>query len=295
MTGPAHPLLAGRPEAVHGADAMTPTLWRIARVADELRGTFTWHLRPTVKSNTRHAFTFRPGQFNMLYVFGVGEVAISISGDPGDTADLVHTIRAVGSVTREMQRLQPGDTVGVRGPFGSCWPVDEAVGKDVVIVAGGIGLAPLRPALHHIANHRDQYRNVSLCYGARNPAELMYANDLLQWATRGRIAVDVTVDVGTDGWRGHVGLVTRRLAKQTFEPADTISMMCGPEVMMRYAALELQRLGVPDAQQYMSMERNMKCAIGWCGHCMLGPEFICKDGPVYTWPRIRSWMDVREA
>ncbi|MGE3855112.1 MAG: FAD/NAD(P)-binding protein [Planctomycetota bacterium] len=287
--------LATRPHAHHGADAMTPVLWRIASVKEEIRGTFTWHLRPTVHRATAEPFAFRPGQFNMLYVFGTGEVAISISGDPDDRGDLVHTIRAVGTVTRAMQRLQPGDTIGLRGPFGSAWPVDAAAGHDVVIVAGGIGLAPLRPVLHHVANHRERYRNVSLCYGARNPGELLYGNDLLQWATRSRISVDVTVDIGTDGWRGHVGLVTQRLAKQTFDPASTVSMMCGPEVMMRFAALELQRLGVPDAQQYMSMERNMKCAIGWCGHCMLGPEFICKDGPVYDWPRIRPWMDRREA
>lgn len=229
----------------------------------------------------------------MLYVFGVGEVPISISGDPTQPYSLVHTIRAVGTVTRAMQALQRGDTVGVHGPFGSSWPVAEAAGKDVVLVAGGLGLAPLRPVLYHLLAQRAAYGKVVLLYGARTPADLLYRRQLEQWRGRLDVEVSVTVDRAADSWRGHVGVVTQCIAQAPFDPLDTVAMVCGPEVMMRFAIMALLKHGVEEAQILLSMERNMKYAVGFCGHCQFGPTLLCKDGPVLHYDRIKNWFGRR--
>jgi NAD(P)H-flavin reductase len=280
-----------QPMGASTANPMLPQLYRVQRVWREMRETFTLELVP---DNGAAGLSFAPGQFTMLYVFGVGEAPISMSGDPARPQTLVHTVRAVGTVTQGLQRLKRGDVVGVRGPFGSSWPVQEAEGNDVVLVAGGIGLAPLRPALYHLLAQRDRYGRVVLLYGARTPQDVLYARELEQWRGRFDLDVEVTVDSATDPWRGQVGVVTTFIPKASFDPFNTVAMVCGPEVMMRFTVLELQKRGVHAENIFVSMERNMKCALGFCGHCQFGPTFICKDGPVLRYDRIQSWFGQRE-
>jgi NAD(P)H-flavin reductase len=264
---------------------MRPEPYRILRVRQETHDTFTLELRP---EGGARRMAFLPGQFNMLYVFGVGEIPISISGDPGQSDVLVHTTRAVGQVTNAMSALAVGDLVGVRGPYGVPWPVEAARGRDVVIVAGGIGLAPLRPALYTLLHDRTAYRNVVLLYGTRSPRDILYRKELERWRARFDLEVHVTVDRSLPSWHGNVGVVTTLIHKAPFAPRNALAMICGPEVMIRFTAIELQRRGVLTADIYVSMERNMKCAIGLCGHCQLGQVFVCKDGPVFPYDRIQD-------
>ena len=239
-------------------------------------------------------FRFRPGQFTMLYKYGVGEVPISISGDPGIPGTITQTIRAVGAVTEALMRLSSGSAVGVRGPYGSWWPVEDVHGRDVVIVAGGIGLAPLRPVLYHVAANRRDYGRVALLYGARSPVDVLYPQELRLWRDRFNINVMTTVDHAASGWGGHVGVVTTLLHKVPGPLDQAAVFTCGPEIMMRFVIREVLGLGALESLIYLSMERNMQCAIGWCGHCQYGSTFVCKDGPVYRFDRIKSLLGIRE-
>jgi NAD(P)H-flavin reductase len=235
---------------------------------------------------------FAPGQFSMLYVLGSGEVPISISAIPDGGGTLVHTVRAVGAVTRTLCAARPGAVVGVRGPFGRGWPLAEAEGGDVVVVAGGLGLAPLRPVVHQLIARRERYGRVALLYGGRSPADLLYRDELEAW--REAIDVGLIVDAPAEGWDGRVGVVTRLIRRARFDPANTLAMACGPEVMMRFAAAALRERGVASADIWLSLERSMKCATGHCGHCQLGPLFVCKDGPVVRHDRVERLMGVSE-
>ncbi len=273
------------------ADPMLPAPWRIESVRRETADTFTLALEPV---NGGASLAFAPGQFNMLYVFGVGEVPISISGNPLAPSPLLHTTRAVGNVTRAMWKLKNGDVLGVRGPFGSSWPLAAARGRDVVIVAGGIGLAPLRSALCQVLARRADFGKVVLIYGARTPEDLLFRAELRAWSKRRDVEVHITVDRATGRWRGNVGVVTALIGQAPFEPKNACAFVCGPEVMMRFVALELRKRGVPEAQIHLSLERNMQCATGFCGHCQLGPEFICKTGPVFPHDRVKPLLKVRE-
>lgn len=257
----------------------------------ENRDTVTLELEPPRGSD---AYAFSPGQFNMLYLFGVGESAISISGDPGSAKAVTHTIRAVGSVTDGLCRLNKGDIVGLRGPFGQPWPVDAARGADAVIIAGGIGLAPLRPAIYQMLRERHLYGRIIILYGSRSPAELLYLDELKQWRGRFDLQVEVTVDHATDEWFGHVGVVTTLINNADFDPDNTVAMICGPEIMMRFCARELENKGVPASDIYVSVERSMACGCGVCGHCQFGPEFVCRDGPVFRYERIAPILNIRE-
>ncbi len=290
MANAAEPAAAAATDP-HGADPMRPVPFRVQRVVTETHDTFTLVLSPPADLVP---FSFKPGQFNMLYAFGSGEVPISMSGRPGETNEIVHTIRAVGPVTQQLHRLRRGDTVGVRGPFGTAWPVEEAEGHDVVLLAGGIGLAPLRPALYHILAHRDRYGRVVLLFGARTPEDLLFAKELETWRGRFDVDVEITVDRAGRGWRGLVGVVTSLVPRAPFEPRSTMAFVCGPEVMMTFGVPELERRGVPRDHIQVSLERNMKCAIGLCGHCQLGPLFVCRDGPVFTYARVAPLLAVRE-
>ncbi|MEW5702588.1 MAG: FAD/NAD(P)-binding protein [Candidatus Zixiibacteriota bacterium] len=276
---------------VSGTDPMRPEIYTVRRVHRESHDTFTLTL---VRRDGGGGMRFAPGQFNMLYVFGVGEVPVSISGDPADGQVLVHTIRDVGAVTAALHRLKRGGTVGVRGPYGSSWPVRDGAGQDLMIVAGGIGLAPLRPAIYHVLSHREEYGHVVILYGARTPEDLLFVHDLEEWRARFDVHAYVTVDRALGTWRGHVGVVTNLIPRTPFEPGNTTALICGPEVMMRFTALELERRGVPLNRIMVSMERNMKCAVGFCGHCQYGPDFICRDGPVFPYGRIRMILMQRE-
>ena len=272
-------------------DPMLPQLYRVQRVRREIPDTFTLELEP---ANGSSILPFATGQFNMLYVFGVGEVPISISGNPAQPTPLVHTTRAVGTVTKAMRKLRPDDVIGVRGPFGSHWPIEHAQGKDVVIVAGGIGLAPLRSALYQITAQREQYGKVALLYGARTPADILYRRELEHWRGRFDLEVYVTVDQATGTWRGSVGVVTKLIPRASFDRENTMVLVCGPEVMMRFTVAELEKRGVAAERIYISMERNMKCAVGFCGHCQYGPHFVCKDGPVFQYSRVHRLFTKRE-
>ncbi len=272
-------------------DPMVPIPYRIERYRKETHDTFTLELTP---ASDQTLPPFSAGQFNMLYIYGIGEVPISISGNPENGELIVHTTRAVGTVTSAMQRLKPGHVIGLRGPFGSTWPIAEAKGQDVVIIAGGIGLAPLRPVIYYVLNHREKFGKVVILYGARTPEDILYRREIESWRKRLDMEVLVTVDRATGNWRGNVGVVTRLIPRAPFDPYATIAMVCGPEIMMYYTVLELIDQGVPKTSIYVSMERNMKCAVGFCGHCQYGPHFICKDGPVFPYDRIENLFTKRE-
>jgi NAD(P)H-flavin reductase len=268
-------------------DPMVPKRYRIEHLRREIPDTFTLELEPEDGGDIPQ---FATGQFNMLYVFGVGEIPISISGDPAKRRPLVHTTRAVGTVSKAMRDLKPDDVIGVRGPFGSSWPIKQAEGKDIVIAAGGIGLAPLRSVMYHIISHREKYGKAVLLYGARTPADILYRRELEHWRAHFDLEVYVTVDRATGSWRGSVGVVTRLIPRAPFDPQNTVAMVCGPEIMMRFTVAELEKRGVAQENVYVSMERNMKCAIGMCGHCQYGPNFVCKDGPVFQYSQIQSLL-----
>jgi len=272
-------------------DPLVPAVYRIDEVVRELPGgeVFSWTLSPKARGGVEG----RPGQFNMLYQLGAGEVPISISAVLED-GRLVHTIRDVGGVTAAMADLVAGDEVGLRGPFGSAWPVEAAEGRDLVLVAGGIGLAPLRPVMHHALTHRERFNRLFLLYGTRQPADILYRGELEAWRGRLDLDVAVTVDRGDSGWHGNVGVVTKLIERGGFDPHNAVAMICGPEVMMRFAVLGLEHRGVTADRMYLSMERNMKCAVGYCGHCQLGGLFICKDGPVFRFDAVEPLFDVRE-
>jgi NAD(P)H-flavin reductase len=267
------------------SDPMLPTPYRIQRVKQETDDTFTLELLP---EDSGRGVCFAPGQFNMLYVFGVGEVPISICSDPGDLPLLKHTTRVVGTVTKAMRQLKRGEIVGIRGPFGSHWPVHDAAGRDVVIVAGGIGLAPLRPALYRLMAERGKFRKIVLLYGTRTPEDILYRREVEGWRGKFDLEIQVTVDRAASNWHGNVGVVTTMIPRAPFDPSNTFAMVCGPEVMMRFTVMELLKRGVAAERTYLSAERNMKCGIGFCGHCQYGPTFVCKDGPVFPYPRIAA-------
>lgn len=272
-------------------DPMVPCLFSVRRVRRETRGTCTLEFRPP---DAEGLPPFAAGQFNMLYVFGVGEIPISISGDPTRPLPLIHTVRAVGPVSEALCSLRPGDVVGVRGPYGSHWPVEESDGSDLVIVGGGIGLAPLRPVVYHALARRERYGKIVLLYGARTPEDILYRHELERWRSRSDLQAEVTVDTATPGWSGSVGVVTTTIARARFDPLHTVAMVCGPEVMMRFTVAELRQYGLSTKDIYVSMERNMKCAIGLCGHCQFGPHFVCKDGPVFRYSEIEQFFSLRE-
>ena len=294
ISAPSDPSLPGT------SDPMLPRPHRVIHASKETHDTVTLHLLPCDRRPLPH---HAPGQFNMLYAFGVGEVPISVSGDPDRRDVLVHTLRAVGAVTQALCKMKRGDVVGVRGPYGTAWPVDRARGDDIVMVAGGIGLAPLRPAFLHILARRRAYGRVSLVYGARSPADILYREELERWRGQFGLAVEVTVDrvaspalpgAAAGSWYGPVGVVTNLLARIPHEAPETTALVCGPEVMMRFAVRALASRGVPLESIFLSMERNMKCAIGQCGHCQFGPAFVCKDGPVFPYPAIARWLAIAE-
>jgi len=274
-----------------GAATMVPEAWTVAERSTETDDTFTLRLAPP---EARTSFEFLPGQFNMLYGFGTGESAISISGDPAETDTLVHTIRRVGTVTRALSELRHGDPLGVRGPFGSAWPVERMFGHDLIFLAGGIGLAPLRPAILYALAHRARYGNIVILLGSRSPADIIFLKEIDAWTATAGIEARVSVDRATPDWQRNVGVVTNLIPKAKFDSGKAIAMLCGPEIMMRYSVVELHKRGLDDAQIFLTMERNMKCAVGFCGHCQLGPEFLCRDGPVFRYDRIKPWFSQRE-
>lgn len=269
--------------------AMTPVPHRVLSRARETADTWTLELEPL--GEPVHP---RAGQFDMLYAFGVGEVPISTSGNHDGDGLLTHTIRAVGSVTSALCALDAGDLVWVRGPYGNEWPLAGAKGGDLVVVAGGIGLAPLRPAIRHALAQRDDYGALSVLIGARTPDDLLFLHEIEEWRSHLDAEVDVTVDAAPAGWHGRVGLVTKLIPGAVFDPGNATALVCGPEVMMVFVVRALVDRGLPADRIWISMERNMRCGVGHCGHCQLGPTLICRDGPVYRADEMTRLMEVRE-
>ncbi|MFD7708332.1 FAD/NAD(P)-binding protein [Streptomyces sp. NPDC059786] len=267
-----------------------PLPYRVTRARRETSDTVTLGLAP---AGPAALAPFAPGQFAMLYAFGVGEIPVSISR--ADGPELVHTVRSVGAVSAALCALGPGDQVGVRGPFGTGWDLQRARGRDVVVVAGGIGLAPLRPLILDVLAAPHRYGRLNVLIGARTPAELLYTGQLRTWAAApGAVHCAVTVDRPAAGWRGAVGVVTTLLNGAPFDARDTAAYVCGPEVMIRVTARDLCHRGVPPHRIRVSLERNMRCATGHCGHCQLGGVLLCRDGPVIGWDRAEPLMSVRE-
>ena len=272
--------------AAQARDVSVPAAWRVLAVRQELADTFTVEIAPLAGPLP----AAQPGQFSMLGLPGFGDAAISVSGIREDR--LAHTIRAVGRVTYSLQRLRAGDLVGVRGPFGVAWPLHRLAGADVVVVAGGVGLAPLRPLIAHVLAARPVGARLSVFYGARSPLDLLFRDELDTW--RDGAEINVTVDRATGGWRGNVGLVTQLLERGGYEPARTVALVCGPEVMMRHGLAALASRGVGAEQAWVSLERGMHCGTGTCGHCQLGPWLVCRDGPVFRSDDVARWLAARE-
>ncbi|CAN5131386.1 FAD/NAD(P)-binding protein [soil metagenome] len=271
-------------------DPMLPRRFRIGRTRQDTRDTYTFELEPV----DGEPLVYAAGQFTMLDAFGVGEAPISISGNPLSLGPVEHTIRDVGVVTHALITAPSGAVLGVRGPFGTSWDVTDAAGGDVVFVAGGIGLAPLRGAILELIAQRDRYERVVLLYGVRTPEDILFGDELRTWAKDHGIVVEVTVDNAQHAWRGRVGLVTQLVPRAGFDARRTTAFVCGPEVMMRYVASALVDRGVRENRIRLSMERNMKCGVGLCGHCQLRELFVCVDGPVLTYDRLAPLLSCRE-
>ena len=269
-------------------DGLLPVPVRVSRVRRETADVATIELTPP------SAFASTPGQFNMLYVFGLGEVAISLSGDPADEGRVAHTVRAVGAISRAITRLRRNQVIGVRGPYGSGWRVAESEGSDIVVVAGGLGLAPLRPVIYQVLARREHYGRVVILYGARGPADILFRRELQAWRRRLDLDITVTVDHAGADWRGNVGVVPALIPRASIDPDHAVAMVCGPEIMMRFTIDALRQRGLAMERIFVSMERNMKCAIGLCGHCQFGPAFVCRDGPVFRFDRIAPFFNTRE-
>lgn len=272
-------------------DKYKPFETSIKWVKKETRDTYTYGLKILNKDIARR-YTFRPGQFNMLYMPGVGEAPISISSSPDDS-ELTHTIRIAGDVTTKISRLKEGDVIGIRGPFGNGWPVEEIEDRELIIIAGGLGIAPLRSLIRYILK-RSLKNQVSILYGAKTPKDIIFRDEFSRLKERIRVLLTVDRADPEEYWEGPTGLVTSLFKYLTFKPLNTIAFICGPEIMMQTTVRELIIQGVPPEKIFISMERNMNCGLGVCGHCMFGPKFVCRDGPVFRYSDIEDLMGIKE-
>ena len=271
-----------------------PRVLRIGSKCQETRDTVTIALKATADSALPKVL---PGQFNMLGLPGIGEIPLSVSGVSGGLI-WHHTIRAVGPVSKAISELKVGASVSCRGPFGSAWPLAQAQNKSVIVIAGGLGIAPLRLVVHHLMNHHQQFRDVYVLIGARSAEDIPFAAEISGWLQQSshnpERTICVTVDRPDPTWRGKVGMVTSLLPQALSDPKETVAFVCGPEVMMRHVARDLQDLGLRKERIFLSLERNMKCALRLCGHCQLGRVFICRDGPIFSWANIEDLLSVKE-
>lgn len=265
-------------------DPCLPNAATIVRRTQESPSIFTFD---TAFVDSAVEFRFQPGQFNMVYLYGVGEVPISISSDPANTAYISHTIRKVGRVTNALDCLHEGDIIGIRGPYGKGWPLDEAKGKDVLIITGGLGCAPTVAVIKYILARRKQYGHLKILQGVKHSEDFIYRQAYQKWQQAPNTEVHIAADKANAQWSWAVGYVTDLIDSLTLRPEQTIVMMCGPEMMMHTAVNVLSTKGIEENQIYLSMERNMECGIGLCGHCQYGGLFLCKDGPVFSYPQVK--------
>lgn len=283
-------------------DKLIPQPATIRWIRKETRDTSTYAIRLN-STRTVGEYRFRPGQFNMIYLPGVGEAPISISSSPGDR-ELTHTIRVAGNVTTALSKLSPGDTVGLRGPFGSGWSLEEADGRSLLIIAGGLGIAPLRPVVRLLAKSNHPSKNDQQCpklseapvllYGAKTPKDVIFRDEFPRYRKFFRVYLTVDKTDPEEYWKGEVGLISSLLGRITLNPLNTVVFMCGPEVMMKCMIRCLLEMGIPEEKIFISMERNMNCGVGTCGHCMFGPTFVCKDGPVFRLTDVARFLAVSE-
>ncbi len=244
-------------------------------------------------TDRQQAFEFAPGQFNMVSLFGVGEVAISIVNDPQDSHFFEHTIRVVGRVSKGLEKLQPGDRVGIRGPFGRGWPIEEAKGQDVLLITGGLGCAPLVSVIRYLLRRRDQFGHIHILQGVKHADDLIWRDQYETWSKEHDVNVLLAADVSSGNWPWQQGMVTELIGQLNLRLDRTLAMLCGPEMMMLAAIAQLRELGLADWRMWLSMERNMQCGYGQCGHCQLGPKFVCKDGPVFCYSEIADFFGAK--
>ncbi|MFN3267707.1 MAG: FAD/NAD(P)-binding protein [Zestosphaera sp.] len=243
--------------------------------------TETWNIKTYYVKLPDDAKLPEPGQFNMLYIHGVGEVPISISDLDEESRIAAHTVRFVGSVTKTFELLKEGDIIGFRGPYGIGWPMDAVIGKNIVLIAGGIGLPPLRPVIREVARNRSAYGKLIILYGARTPEDLLFTYEYSDYESIPNTEFYVTVDKPNESWKSNVGVVTNLIKYVDVNPSESYVFVCGPEIMMKFATQELLKRGFKTNKIYLSLERRMKCGVGLCGHCQMGPYFVCKHGPVF--------------
>jgi len=278
--------------AIEISKPMLPYWAEITQIQTEAPGIATYWLR-FLDTAVREGYTFHPGQFNQIYLPGYGESAISISSDIEERDQIGHTIRYTGNVTQNIARLKLGDVLGVRGPLGTSWPIEDAKGSDIVITAGGVGLPALRPVIYYAMHHRQDYGRVVVLYGARTPRDMQYTREYEAWEKAG-IETMVTVDRADESWNGQVGVVPILFYRLRMDPRRTFVMTCGPEIMIRFVVFEALARRVPSNRIFVSLERNMKCGLGQCGHCQIGPYFVCKDGPVFSFEQLEPYYNVEE-
>lgn len=234
-----------------------------------------------------------PGQFAEVSVFGIGEAPISISSSPTQDGSFQMVVRKAGNVTRAMHSLKPGDKVGIRGPFGTHFPVDgEMKGKDIVFICGGLGLVPVRSAINYVLHHRGDYGDVTILFGTKSPAERLFVDEVKEWISKGNVTYMETVDRGDEQWKGNVGVITTLMTDMAVDPRKTVAIICGPPVMYKFAIVSLYKMGMVDKNIYVSLERNMKCGVGKCGHCQMDGLYVCQDGPVFKYADL---AEVQEA
>lgn len=282
------PTVASTRPTVPATNPYAQSMIRVIRVEPQTADTTLLTLR-FVDAEQQKGFRFEPGQFALLSVFGYGEAPFGLCSSPNETDTFQLCVRSVGRLTKAIARLATGDLVGMRGPFGRGWPMKELQGKNILLVAGGIGLVPIRPAIFEVLENRAKYGKLQILYGCRCPEELLYKDDLYLWEHRNDVEYACTVDRDdTKCWAGNIGVVTTLFERVKISPENTYALVCGPPVMYRFVVRDLQKLGFRDDQVYLSLERRMKCGVGHCSHCIVGTKFVCQDGPVFSYAQLKT-------
>lgn len=278
-----------RPRFLAQGNVYLPHLVLIEEIVEETYDTKTFHFNFR-DEKLRKEFTFESGQFCILSIFGIGEAPFCLSSSPTRKGHLECSIRQVGKLTRALHRLGAGSEIGFRGPYGNSFPMEFLAGKNLVFVGGGIGLAPLRSLIWNVIDNREQYGKIDIIYGARSPADLCFRYDLEAWQEDKTVDVVITVDRGDEAWTGRVGLVPVVLEEVAPSAADSVAIVCGPPVMIRFTFPALERLGFTPEQMITTLEKRMKCGIGKCGRCNIGNIYVCRDGPVFSYAEIKNFI-----